>query len=260
MGTIRYEDDAVQGLVSTYLGPDIVAQRADTLKHLAIKPGEAVLDIGSGPGFLAKEIALQTGGGGSVVGIYISRQMVDFATGDKDCSWLTYQQADATDLPFDDVSFDVVVSTQVAEYVSDIAGFCAEVHRVLKPGGRGLIMATDWGGVIWHSENPKRMQQVLAAFTPHSANQNLPRTLGARLRQAGLTLDTVSYFPIINVDRYEGCYSERMITLMRPILLEAGDVDAQTLQAWEQELVDLNARGEHFFASGRFSFHVSKGT
>ena len=49
-----------------------------------------------------------------------------------------------TSLDYPKNSFDVLVSTQVAEYAPDIEAFCSECYRVLKSSGRGLITATDW--------------------------------------------------------------------------------------------------------------------
>ena len=51
---------------------------------------------------------------------------------------LAFARADALDLPFGDGTFDAVVSTQVLEYVDDIAAALAEARRVLRPGGRLL--------------------------------------------------------------------------------------------------------------------------
>ena len=189
MPSMDYDDTVAERLEAVYLGPDMVAQRKDTLERLAVQSGERVLDIGSGPGFLAEALAEKTGSGGEVVGVDVSPQMVDRAEARKEHDWLRYQLADATALPFGDNSFDAVVSTQVAEYVPDIEAFCSQVHRVLKPNGRGLILATDWDAVCWHSEDPQRMDRVLKAFAPHCADSRLPRTLSARLRKAGLTVD-----------------------------------------------------------------------
>ncbi|MEM7173424.1 MAG: methyltransferase domain-containing protein, partial [Pseudomonadota bacterium] len=159
---------------------------------------------------------------------------------------------------FEGESFDAIVSTQVAEYIPDINAFCLEVFRVLKPGGRGLVLATDWDGVCWHSENPERMERILKAFAPHCADSRLPRTLAAKLRAAGLRLDEVSFFSIINVDRYEGCYAEMTIPFISAYVEGQGSVPDDVLRQWAQEQDDLNKRGEHFFSTGRFSFCVSK--
>lgn len=255
---MEYDDAAAERLEAVYLGPDVVAQRNDTLQRIAVQAGERVLDIGSGPGFLAATIADHTGPDGKVVGVDISQQMVDRASRRTQRAWLSYQCADAAALPFEDNSFDVVVSTQVAEYVPDIEAFSSEVFRVLRPGGRGLILATDWEGVCWHSERPDRMEKVLKAFAPHCADSKLPRTLTARLRKAGLTVHDVSYFSIVNVDRYDGCYGEMVVPFIMAYVKGRKTVPDDELQAWADEQAALNARGEHFFSSGRFSFAVSK--
>jgi len=255
---MEYDEAAAERLEAVYLGPDVLAQRSDTLRRIAVQEGERVLDIGSGPGFLAAAIADQTGPNGKVVGVDISQQMVDRASQRSQREWLSYQCADAADLPFDDNFFDVVVSTQVAEYVPDIEAFSSEVHRVLKRGGRGLILATDWEGVCWHSEHPDRMDKVLKAFAPHCADSKLPRTFTARLRKSGLAVDDVSYFSIINVDRYDGCYGEGIVPFIVAYVSGQKTVPDEELQAWAAEQTSLNARGEHFFSTGRFNFSVSK--
>lgn len=258
MAVMEFDEAAAEKLEAAYLGPDVVAQRSDTLARLAPQPGESVLDIGSGPGFLAEDIAISTGPTGRVIGIDVSAEMVNRAEARSECEWLSYQVGDATNLPFADASFDVVVSTQVAEYVPDTDAFCHEVARVLKPGGRGLVLATDWGAVCWHSERPDRMQRVLEAFAPHCAHSSLPRLLPAKLRASGLVLDGVSYFPILNVDRYEGCYEEMMVPLITAFVASQGTLPEKELADWAKEQAELNARGAHFFASGRFIFMVSK--
>lgn len=133
---MEYDDAAAERLEAVYLGADVVAQREDTLRRISIQKSERILDIGSGPGFLAAQMADQTGPDGKVIGIDISEQMVARASQRCEQDWLSFRCADATVLPFEDNSFDVVVSTQVAEYVPDVAKFCSEVFRVLKPGGR----------------------------------------------------------------------------------------------------------------------------
>ncbi len=130
--------------------------------------------------------------------------------------------------------------------------------RVLKPGGRALIMATDWESVIWHSSDPARMARVLAAFEPHCANSRLPRTLRPHLNRAGLTDVTVSAFPIVTLDRFAGAYSAMIVPFIAAYVRENGTIPGAELKDWADDLDALDARGEHFFASTRFSFSCTR--
>jgi arsenite methyltransferase len=51
-----FDADASRKLEAAYQTPDVVAQRRETLRHLALQPGERVLDTGSGPGLLVAEL------------------------------------------------------------------------------------------------------------------------------------------------------------------------------------------------------------
>lgn len=258
MAVMEYDDAVAEKLEAVYLGSDIVAQRVDTLRRLNICAGEDILDIGSGPGFLATDMAQVTGPTGRVLGVDLSDQFVARAKARNGMSWLEYQVADAVSLPIKNETFDVVVSTQVAEYVPDIHAFCCEIYRVLRPGGRALVLATDWEAVCWHSNNRERMECILAAFAPHCADSRLPRTLKSRLQNAGLEFTDVSYFPIVNADRYAGCYSEGLVPFISDYIQSKQTLPTDELVAWANELDELSARGEYFFSTGRFSFLVSK--
>ena len=144
MSGLTYTDDAARHLEKTYRTKDIVAQRLETIRRLSLSAGEKVLDIGCGPGFLCEEMAEIVGRDGAVVGIDISRDLIGLCDRRKHPTWLSYEVGDATKLNQPDASFDVVVCTQVAEYIPDVDAVLSETFRVLKPGGRTIFIATDW--------------------------------------------------------------------------------------------------------------------
>ncbi len=80
MSGLAFSSDAAETLVAAYRTPDMVRQRDATLQRLHLKPGERVIDIGCGPGFLCKSMAAAVGPTGRVVGIDISEDLIDFAT------------------------------------------------------------------------------------------------------------------------------------------------------------------------------------
>ena len=143
-GGLRFDQEMSRKVESLYLTPDVVAQRCEVLKALELTDGKRVLDIGSGPGLLAYDMAASVGPEGRVCGIDISEDMLTMSR--KRCAeqpWTEFQRADATNLPYPDDTFDAAVSTQVYEYVADIPRALGELYRVTRPGGRVVVLDTD---------------------------------------------------------------------------------------------------------------------
>jgi|TARA_Y100000294_G_scaffold55530_1_gene52532 SAM-dependent methyltransferase len=107
------------------------------LARLSPRSGRHILDIGSGIGGPARLLASEYGC--RVTGIDLTREFCDVAvmlterTGLDDR--VSFRQASALDLPFDDACFDGAYSQNVSMNISDKAAFYGEACRVLKPGG-----------------------------------------------------------------------------------------------------------------------------
>jgi SAM-dependent methyltransferase len=76
---MEFDADAASRVEAAYATPDIVAQRDRIRDALALEPGEQVLDVGVGPGFLAAEMAAEVGPDGRVCGIDTSAAMLEVA-------------------------------------------------------------------------------------------------------------------------------------------------------------------------------------
>jgi arsenite methyltransferase len=149
---LQFDAEASRRVEATYMTPDVVEQRQAVLGALGLGPGERVIDIGTGPGLLAAEIAAAVGPDGLVCGIDISDSMLALArarTTQPNSAPIELRQAGADRLPYAQASFDVAVATQVLEYVKDVPGALAEIARVLRPGGRVLVLDTDWDSIVW---------------------------------------------------------------------------------------------------------------
>ncbi len=149
---LQFDEEAARRVEAMYVTPDVVTQRQAIMRVLRLGPGERVVDIGAGPGFLACEVGGAVGPSGRVCGIDISESFLAMARSRcPERPWVDFRAGDAVQLPFGDAEFDVGVSTQVYEYVNDVGLALAELYRVLCPGGRALIVDTDWDSIVWHS-------------------------------------------------------------------------------------------------------------
>ncbi len=90
------------------------------------------------------------------------------------------------------------MSTQVYEYLPDIPAALTELYRVSRPGGRAVILDTDYGSLVIHTEDTIRMRRVLSARDEHFVHANLPRMLSRQLREAGFSIRTRMAIPMFN--------------------------------------------------------------
>lgn len=257
--SIRYDEAWGRRLIQIYSTPDVVQQRNIILSALDLQPDDRILDIGSGPGLLVEDIASVIGPDGSICGIDISKEMV--ALSQQRCSHLLQvelREGDATALPYSNDEFDVAISTQVYEYIEDIDMCIEELYRVLKPGGRALVLCTDWDTLLWNTENRERMQHIMTTFEAHCTDPRLPRKIAPKLRSAGFDLIKYDVYTILNPEYHENTYSHGVIDFIGSYVIGKNGVTAEETEAWANELREKGQEGDYFFSISRYIFMVFK--
>jgi arsenite methyltransferase len=244
---LEFDERQSRAVEETYATRDIVEQRRATLDALAPRPGERVLDVGCGPGYLCAEMAEA---GAEVVGVDPSPAMLALA--EQRGSGVELLRGDALSLPVADASFDAAVSTQVYEYVADMAAALAEVRRVLRSSGRLLVLDTDWDSIVWRSSDHERMERVLRAWEEHLAHPRLPRVLPSLLRDAGFTLLRTEIVPVLNVGYSRDTYSAQVLGMIAEFVSGRQGIAPEEAMAWRDDLRSLGE--DYFFSLNRYLF------
>jgi len=104
----------------------------------AVGPGDRVLDVATGTGDLAIELSRRVVPGGEVVGTDFSDRMLELARAK--APGIAFEQANALELPYDDGSFDAATVGFGARNFSDLARGLSEMARVVRPGGRVVVL------------------------------------------------------------------------------------------------------------------------
>ena len=128
----RFEQ-SIGGESNRAIGPWII----DTLR---LNGSETVLDVATGTGLLARDLALHVS---RVTGIDVTPEMLDQArqiAAESGLANLTFDEGDATSLPYPDDSFDLVISRIAIHHFEDPEVELREMRRVCKPDGRVTIV------------------------------------------------------------------------------------------------------------------------
>jgi ubiquinone/menaquinone biosynthesis C-methylase UbiE len=187
-------DGSIPELYDTYLTPLIFEPYAQDLgQRVKSEPVSSVLEVAAGTGVVTRAMVDALGTNVSITATDLNQPMLDRGASVRADTNVTWQQADAQALPFDDRTFDAVVCQFSVMFFPDRAKAYSEALRVLKPGGHFYFNVWD---TIEENEFAHVVTESLVELFPSDPPRFLARTphgysnvheIAADLQRGGFT-------------------------------------------------------------------------
>jgi len=153
--------------------------------HAALRPGETVLDLGSGAGNDVFVAAEEVGPTGQVIGVDMTPEMIELARSlakKQGLGHVAFRLGEIEALPVESGTMDAVISNCVLNLVEDKNRAFSEMFRVLKPGGRFSV-----SDIVFEGQMPDALKPIAELYVGCVSGAMAKDAYSASLRAAGFT-------------------------------------------------------------------------
>lgn len=213
---------------------------------LAATPGAAILEVGCGLGDDAATLAARVAPGGLVVAIDGSQAMVDAARRHhRDIAGLSFEVADATQLPYKNASFDGCRIDRVLQHITEAGTAINEMARVLRPGGVLVAFDSDWETLTIDSKDRSLTRTVLNAWCDRFPSGWIGRRMRALFLDASLG-DVETHPKTLVCNDLEVADRVFSFSATADGLVSGGTISRDDADRWWSELRRADATGRFF--------------
>ena len=233
--------------------PAIQRLRASAFELLDARLGRRILDAGCGTGDVTRALAGIVGSTGSVVGVEASDVMLNEARrrAGVALSSVEFHSGDIHRLDFDDDSFDAAFSERVFQHLESPAVAMAELARVTRPGGRLVVIDTDWGMHAIYGADPSLTTAITDAWRRNAANGWSGRQVPALFADAGVRHVSVLAETMTSTDAARATVAP--FTTMATNAERSGAIGSGDGDNWLSQLTEAGQRGQFFWALTMFA-------
>ncbi|MGN6606802.1 MAG: class I SAM-dependent methyltransferase [Jatrophihabitans sp.] len=246
MTPTRYTHGHSESVLRSHRSRTAANSAAYLVPHL--RPGQRLLDLGSGPGTITADLA-ELVAPGEVTALEHTDGAIALTRAELDRRGVAarFVVGDGAALPFDDGSFDVVHAHQVLQHVADPVAVLREMIRVTAPGGIVAVRDTDYGAWAWWPAIPSldrwRELYALAARAnggePDAGRRLLAWAHAAGARDVEVSSSSWCYADDESRSEWSGMWAERIVrSALADQLLTEGLADANELDrlaaAWRE--------------------------
>jgi SAM-dependent methyltransferase len=233
--------------------PAVQRLRATATELLSPGAGDRLVDVGCGTGDVVRALAALVGPDGLVIGVDPSEVMLAVArarSAGRDLP-VEFVRGDVGDLELPDSSADGVVCERVLQHVGDAPGAVAELERITRPGGRVVVIDTDWGLHAIHGADPDLTRRVVDAWVDSAADGRVGRRLPSLLADAGLTDRTVVAETLVSTAPHRP--AQPPFTTMATLAERTGALRPGEAATWLGQLEESARHGRFLWALTMFA-------
>ncbi|MBV8285097.1 MAG: methyltransferase domain-containing protein [Candidatus Eremiobacteraeota bacterium] len=210
-----------------------------------MREGLGVLDVGCGTGDDVRAMAQIVGPSGRACGVDASAAMIAEAQKRGVSANVSFAQADAGVLPFDDAAFDAVRAERLFQHLIKPEGAAAELRRVTRAGGKVFLIDPDWETLVVAGADARITRQITSALVEGVANPFAGRNALGLLRRAGFR--TVVASAIASAPPLATAY-ELFLGSAVDLALNARHISREEAATWLANLTEAEQHGEFFCA------------